>query len=143
MKRSGKNASPLTADEIRRLRPILPITVHQLVPNQNSFGHMERWLRHPRYLPLAEAPDGAETPWGFRWNGPFSLCPIDTRSLDLLDDLYSQLLPTSPAAFSMSAAMRRLTSARAAAGKFASNVAFTRSTSIFFAGEFQLRMDGE
>lgn len=24
---------------------------------------------------------------------PFSLCPIDERSLDLLKDLYSQLLP--------------------------------------------------
>ena len=54
---------------------------------------MERWLRHPRYLPLAEAPDGADTPWGFRWTGPFSLCPTDPRSLDLLGDLYSQLLP--------------------------------------------------
>jgi len=64
-----------------------------LVPNQNSFGHMERWLKHPRYLPLAEAPDGAETPWGFRWQGPFSLCPTDPAAIDLLRDLYGQLLP--------------------------------------------------
>jgi hypothetical protein len=54
---------------------------------------MERWLKHPRYLPLAEAPDGAQTPWGFRWEGPFGLCPTEPRSLEFLADLYSQLLP--------------------------------------------------
>ena len=54
---------------------------------------MERWLKHPKYLPLAEAPEGADTPWGFRWDGPFSLCPTDPGSLALLADLYSQLLP--------------------------------------------------
>jgi hypothetical protein len=54
---------------------------------------MERWLKHPRYRPLAESPDGADTPWGYRWQGPFSLCPTDPQSLALLDDLYSQLLP--------------------------------------------------
>jgi hexosaminidase len=88
-----QNASPLTADEIRALDDYCKSRFIDFVPNQNSFGHMERWLRHPRYLPLAEAPDGAETPWGFRWKGPFSLCPTDPRSLDLLSDLYAQLLP--------------------------------------------------
>jgi hexosaminidase len=88
-----QNASPLSADEIRALDDYCKSRFIDFVPNQNSFGHMERWLRHPRYLPLAEAPDGAETPWGFRWKGPFSLCPTDPRSLDLLSDLYSQLLP--------------------------------------------------
>lgn len=88
-----QNASPFTPDEIRALDQYCKSCFIELVPNQNSFGHMERWLRHPRYLPLAEAPGGAETPWGFRWDGPFSLCPTDPRSLDLLADLYAQLLP--------------------------------------------------
>jgi len=88
-----RSASPMTAEEIRRLDQFCKARFIDLVPNQNSFGHMERWLRHPRYLPLAEAPDGADTPWGFRWPGPFSLCPTDPRSLELLGDLYSQLLP--------------------------------------------------
>jgi hypothetical protein len=88
-----KSASPMTAQEIRELDQFCKARFIELVPNQNSFGHMERWLRHPRYLPLAEAPDGSETPWGFRWKGPFSLCPTDPRSLDLLSDLYSQFLP--------------------------------------------------
>ncbi len=88
-----QNASPLTADELLVLDTYCKSRFIDFVPNQNSFGHMERWLRHPRYLPLAEAQGGAETPWGFRWKGPFSLCPTDPRSLDLLSDLYAQLLP--------------------------------------------------
>jgi hypothetical protein len=88
-----QHASPMTADEIRSLDDYCRARFIELVPNQNSFGHMEQWLKHPRYLPLAEAPDGADTPWGFRWKGPFSLCPTDPKSLELLADLYSQLLP--------------------------------------------------
>jgi hexosaminidase len=88
-----KSASPMTPEEIRELDQYCKARFIDFVPNQNSFGHMERWLRHPRYLPLAEAPDGSETPWGFRWKGPFSLCPTDPGSLDLLNDLYSQFLP--------------------------------------------------
>jgi hexosaminidase len=88
-----RDASPMMPDEIRALDDYCNSRFIELVPNQNSFGHMERWLRHPKYLPLAEAPEGADTPWGFRWDGPFSLCPTDPRSLALLADLYSQLLP--------------------------------------------------
>jgi hypothetical protein len=88
-----QNASPMTGDEIRELREFCRSRFVELVPNQNSFGHMERWLKHPRYLRLAESPNGADTPWGYRWNGPFSLCPTDPKSLDLLADLYAQLLP--------------------------------------------------
>jgi hexosaminidase len=86
-------ASPLTAAEIQALGAYCRERFIDLVPNQNSFGHMERWLKHPRYLPLAEAPLGAQTPWGFFWEGPFSLCPTDPRSLELLAELYAELLP--------------------------------------------------
>ncbi|MBV8780024.1 MAG: family 20 glycosylhydrolase, partial [Phycisphaerae bacterium] len=88
-----KDASPFTADEIRALDDYCRKRFIELVPNQNSFGHMERWLKHARYLPLAEAPDGAQTPWGFYWNGPFSLCPTDPKSIPFLAGLYDELLP--------------------------------------------------
>ena len=88
-----KDASPMTADEIRALDSFCRDYYIDLVPNQNSFGHMERWLKHPGYQPLAETADGAETPWGFRWKGPFSLCPTDPRSLEFLAGLYDELLP--------------------------------------------------
>ncbi len=86
-------ASPMTAQEVLQLDAYCRERFIELVPNQNSFGHMERWLNHPRYKPLAEAPDGSDTPWNFRWEGPFSLCPTDPKSLDLLAGLYDELLP--------------------------------------------------
>jgi hypothetical protein len=60
---------------------------------------MERWLKHPQYQHLAEAIDGAETPWGFRWKGPFSLCPTDPSALDFLRGLYTELLPNFSSRF--------------------------------------------
>jgi hexosaminidase len=88
-----KNASPMTGEEIVQLDEFCRRRFVELVPNQNSFGHMERWLGLERYRPLAEAPDGAETPWGFRWKGPFSLCPTDPAAIEFLAGLYDQLLP--------------------------------------------------
>lgn len=84
--------SPLTADDVRRLDRFCRARGVELVPNQNSFGHLHRWLVHPRYRPLAECPDGIEHPFSLEVE-PFSLCPLDPGSLALLDDLYGQLLP--------------------------------------------------
>jgi hexosaminidase len=89
-----RHASPMTAPEILQLDEYCKSRFIDLVPNQNSLGHMERWLKHPRYLPLAECPGGADSPWGYRWNGPFSLCPTDPAGLELIADLYAQLLPS-------------------------------------------------
>lgn len=86
-------ASPMTHEDVLRLDAYCRQRHIQLVPNQNSFGHMERWLRLPRYMDLAEAPEGSDTPWNFRWEGPFSLCPTDPHSLELLSGLYTELLP--------------------------------------------------
>jgi hypothetical protein len=54
---------------------------------------MDRWLKLPRYRPLAEAPDGYEYPWGGRSEVPFTLCPGDPGSLLLIADLFDELLP--------------------------------------------------
>jgi hexosaminidase len=86
------NASPLTGQEILDLDAYCRERHIELVPNQNSFGHMNRWLIHPRYAPLAEVVSGFETPWGHE-DGPFSLCPIDPGSLELVRSLYDELLP--------------------------------------------------
>jgi hexosaminidase len=88
-----KDASPLTATEVRQLDQYCRARFIALVPNQNSFGHMERWLRHPRYEPLAEKPDGFTFPWGTHHAGGFSLNPLDPRSLELIEGLYDELLP--------------------------------------------------
>jgi hexosaminidase len=85
-------ASPFTGEEILELDAYCRERFVELVPNQNSFGHMHRWFEVPRYAPLAEAPDGFDFPWGHS-DGPFSLCPIDPGSLALVTDLFDELLP--------------------------------------------------
>ena len=85
-------ASPITAAEVRELDAYCRARHIELVPNQNSFGHLQRWLKHPRYRDLAECPDGHEA-WGAWRAYPFSLNPLDPRSLALLDELFAELLP--------------------------------------------------
>lgn len=87
-----REASPLTPEEVRSLDAFCRERAVELVPNQNSFGHFHRWLRHEAYRPLAEVPEGVKHPFGEE-KEPFSLCPTDSRSLKLLGDLYDQLLP--------------------------------------------------
>jgi hypothetical protein len=76
-----KNASPVTPDEIRELDRYCAARYIELVPNQNSFGHMERWLAHPEYSSLAEIP------------GRSDLCPTNPGSIALLKSMYDSLLP--------------------------------------------------
>jgi hypothetical protein len=86
-------ASPMTGQEILDLDAFCRQRFIDLVPNQSSFGHMERWLRHPEYAGLAETHGTFIAPWGEELTGPFSLCPIDPGSLALLQSLYDELLP--------------------------------------------------
>jgi len=87
-----KDASPLTAAEIRELDAYCRARFIDLVPNQNSFGHFHRWLMHPEYLDLAEVPEGLDWPI-FLKPRPFSLNAADPRVFTLLDELYAELLP--------------------------------------------------
>jgi hypothetical protein len=91
-----RDASPLTADEVRGIDAHCRARHVDLVPNQQSFGHWHRWLVQPRYRDLAECPEGVRHP--FRAAGasapePFSLCPTDPRCRTLLAALYDELLP--------------------------------------------------
>jgi hypothetical protein len=88
-----RDLSPMTPEEVRQLDDYCRARFIELVPNQNSFGHMARWLKHSRYADLAEAPDGFTFPWGLRHEGGFTLNPLDPRSLELVESLYDELLP--------------------------------------------------
>jgi hexosaminidase len=89
-----KDASPLTPAEIRQLDKYCVERFIELVPNQNSFGHMERWLVRPEYNAMAALPEGgALLPWGGIQRQPTALNPMDERCLPFLDGLFSQLLP--------------------------------------------------
>jgi hexosaminidase len=85
-------ASPMTADEVRELDAYCQARHIELVPNQNSFGHMERWLRHPEYRSLAECPDGFMHPIAGPREFGSVLYPGD-ESLNFLAGLYDELLP--------------------------------------------------
>lgn len=87
-----QDASPITGEEILALDAYCRERFIELVPNQNSFGHMRRWLVHPEYNDLAECPGGCDTIWGY-FDEPFTLNPSDPRSLDLVRSLYDELLP--------------------------------------------------
>jgi hexosaminidase len=87
-----KLASPLTGEEIIALDAYCRERFIELVPNQNSFGHMARWLKIPLYAHLAEIHGEIESPWG-NVQGPFSLAPANPGSLKLVRGLYDELLP--------------------------------------------------
>jgi hexosaminidase len=86
-------ASPMTGEEILLLDSYCRERYVELVPNQNSFGHMHRWLALPRYRGLAECPDGFTWPWGATSRQPFTLDPSNPGSFSLLEELYAELLP--------------------------------------------------
>ncbi|MGN0854406.1 MAG: beta-N-acetylhexosaminidase [Kiritimatiellia bacterium] len=89
-----EEADPLTAVEIAKLQTYCDMQGIELVPNQNTFGHMERWLTKPRYNALAKFPKGgAMTPWGTIKKFPTTLDPKNPGSIALIADLLGQLLP--------------------------------------------------
>ncbi len=87
-----REASPITPDEIRQLDRHCQNNGIALAANQNCFGHMQRWLKHDAYAHLAET----HGDWDFNGHprrGSFSLCPVDPKSIALVNDLLDQFLP--------------------------------------------------
>lgn len=86
-----KNASPMTPAEIAELQKYCQDRFIDLVPNQNSFGHMENWLKYKKYQSLAECQTDCNTIWGM--SKYTSLDPTNPGSLKLVKGLYAELLP--------------------------------------------------
>jgi hexosaminidase len=86
-------ASPITAEQVLELDAYCKERFIDLVPNQNSFGHMHRWFEHDRYKPMAEAIEGFVAPNGEFRKYSFSLNPSHPESLKLVDSLFDELLP--------------------------------------------------
>jgi hexosaminidase len=53
-----RDATPYTAADVSRLQTFAAQRHVELIGQQNALGHMERWLEHPRYAPLAALPGG-------------------------------------------------------------------------------------
>jgi len=86
-----RDASPMTPSDIRWLDALCAERGIELAANQNGFGHMARWLRHPAYEDLAETPGGWTTAWGARW--PAAVLHPDERARAFVLGLYRELRP--------------------------------------------------
>lgn len=92
-----REASPLQPEDLRWLDGHCAEHGITLVANQNTFGHMERWLRHDRYRARAECPDGAISPFTGQAMRPATLAPTPANAafaLDLVRELTGHV--TSP-----------------------------------------------
>jgi hexosaminidase len=91
-KRVWQAASPMTAEDYQWLDKRCAEAGLELVPNQNCFGHFERWLKHAEYRHLAESPDGFDHPMGFAMESGSVLHPGE-ESLQFIASLLQELVP--------------------------------------------------
>jgi hypothetical protein len=83
----------LTPDQVREIDGLCRSHGIELVANQNCFGHLAGWLRTPGYTELAET-HGTFRFLDFEKQGPFSLCPLEPRSLELVKEWLAVLART-------------------------------------------------
>jgi hypothetical protein len=88
-----RGASPMTAEEYAILQKWCHRFGIQVVPNLQSFGHMERWLKHETYRNLAECPDGFYHELAGAWRAASTLKP-NAESLAFMAKLYDEYLPS-------------------------------------------------
>ena len=85
-----QDASPLTADDVRWLDALCAARGIDLVCNQNTFGHMERWLKHEAHAGRAENEDGF-TAWG-RHRPPGTVEPT-AENAEFVAGLLQEVVP--------------------------------------------------
>lgn len=83
----------LTPAEIRTLDARCRELGIDLVPNQNSFGHLRYFLEHPPLRKLAEISEPYEGATGDFLRFPTTLAPNHAGTLKFLRGLYDELLP--------------------------------------------------
>jgi hypothetical protein len=89
----------LTAKEIQILDAHCRELGIDLVPNQNSFGHLRYFLENPRLKKLAEIAEPYEDPGGKFVRRPTTLAPNHPGTLPFLRGLYNELLPNFSSQF--------------------------------------------
>ena len=89
--------TPLTGAEIRELDAFCRQNYIDLVPNQNSLGHMTSWLATEEFSDLAECPKGYKLMGLIDMKG--TLDPYDPRSVELLTRMTDDLLPNFTSEF--------------------------------------------
>jgi len=86
-----KTETPITPDEIKQLDIYCKDRFIELVPNQNSLGHMAPWLATDEYKDLAECPEG------YKFLGLIemktTMSPSNPKTLELVKQMSEDLLP--------------------------------------------------
>ena len=88
-----KDENYITKEEFKEIEKYANLNCIDLVPNENGFGHMGDWLAIDEFKGLAECPGGIFL-WG-RQREATTLDPSDEGSLNLVKDLYQEMLPLS------------------------------------------------
>jgi hypothetical protein len=88
-----RNWEALTPEDIRRLDARCRELGIDLVPNQNSFGHLRYFLEYPPLRKLAEVSQPYEDPGGEFVRRPSTLAPNHPGTIPFLRGLYDELLP--------------------------------------------------
>jgi hypothetical protein len=84
---------PLTGEEILQLDARCRALGIDLVPNQNSFGHLRYWLEYPPLKKLAEVAEPYECAGGAYMRYPTTLAPNHPGTLPFLRRLFDEFLP--------------------------------------------------
>ena len=88
-----KGCSPITHEELTELSAFCAHRHIRLVANQNTLGHMHRWLKYPEYNDMSECPEGHASPFTLD-KEPFSLDPTDDRTIKLATELLDEIRGT-------------------------------------------------
>ncbi|PKF60400.1 beta-N-acetylhexosaminidase [Psychromonas sp. psych-6C06] len=88
-----QHSSPYNGDDIRKIDRYCQRKGIELVINQATFGHMERWLQHDDYKYLAEQTSGFMDQRGDFRPFSFGLNPLGETSADFVDRLLDELVP--------------------------------------------------
>ncbi len=83
--------TPVTGEEIRQLDQYCADRFIDLVPNQNSLGHMNAWLATEQFGDLAECPDGYNLMGLIEFKSTLDVS--DPRSLELVKQMTDDILP--------------------------------------------------
>lgn len=83
----------ITGEEILKLDARCRELGIDLVPNQNSFGHLRPWLEHRPLRHLAETDKPWPLPWGDKVCWPFTIASQNPGTMKFLRSLYDELLP--------------------------------------------------
>ncbi|MFO7923394.1 MAG: family 20 glycosylhydrolase [Bacteroidales bacterium] len=83
--------TPVTGEEIRQLDQYCAERFIDLVPNQNSLGHMNAWLATDQFGDLAECPDGYKLLGLIEFKSTLDVS--DPRSMELVKQMTDDILP--------------------------------------------------